>query len=414
MLDCQETLSHKFPVFYDLIKYISITQQAYEDLCSENDFLSLPLNKTICMTAYGKYASHILELLENDYASCSTHDRMLSILYPLQHKLLLFDKELMEKCVTVYETCKKSPSAKLYPAQENFKRILKKFHLEAIEEILFPECTKKRKSYRIPICSFPSLAYIFLIYHQTFLPLETQFSVLSDAFINIAVSKKINLPSILNILCILKKGFESYKFSFLQNAATKLPYFFQEPSSPTTQNNLIAQDIYYISTCASKEYSELFEKYSSKIDFLKTYRKIEKCILNAYMEWHHEPKNKVDLDNILASIRKISGYEEEALNPREKIYIKIAAKKFTKYLNPILPDFDLTPSDLNKFVDQFLVKFKYAERLYTPIPSEELFHLSNSLDMLDWQMLNKLECLIYFPSTADPLAFFAPSPLSKN
>ncbi len=60
--------------------------------------------------------------------------------------------------------------------------------LDNIEEILFPECTKQRKRYRIPVCSVPSVTYIFLMYHQTFLPAETRFSVWADAFINLISS----------------------------------------------------------------------------------------------------------------------------------------------------------------------------------------------------------------------------------
>ncbi|MCI9175845.1 MAG: hypothetical protein HFH49_13060 [Lachnospiraceae bacterium] len=405
--DCRETLSHEFPILNDLITYISISQDYFKKLRSEHNALSLPIDKIISIHAYAKCARHILELMENDYVSRSNYEHILSPLYPLQHKILCFNKELIEKCVKIYETYKKSSPDDPYPSQVNFDRILNKFHskgLDKIEEILFPECTKQRKRYRIPVCSVPSVTYIFLMYHQTFLPAETRFSVWADAFINIAVSRETNLPSILKVLYILKNGFENSKH-FSQNDTDKLPCFFQEPGNPPVQNNLSAWDNYLIHTHAFKEYDELFNKYSSKIEFLKTFRKIEKRILDAYVKWTEEPENKMDLDKLSALAKKLS--KDEGI-----VFMEIKAKNFVKYLEPVPPFFNITLSDLEEPVDQFLVKFQYAARRYAPVQPEDLIHLPNTLHMLDLQMFHKLECLIYSPSTADTEDFFALSPLS--
>lgn len=386
-------LLNEFPALFNLIKYIRVCQCSHKDLFSSDDSFITSCHQTICVTTYGKYASEILDTLEDDFPSYDTYEQMQSPLYLLQKKNLLFDKEFIEKCLHILESRKKnSPfSANPYPSQINFKRLIKRFHLTSIEKILFQECTEERKSYLLPVCSLPSLTFLFLIYHNTFLPLNQQFSVLSDAFIHIAVSKNVSLPSILNILHTLKKGFEHHKLFMPQNDRDILPKFFQNPGKPPTSGNLISSDKHYICTRAFEEYEKLKKAYSSKINLMETYREIEACILTACTKLFKEPKK-------LISLNQTPDLAEKS-NLSLNMQIELKGEDLIKYLDidPAYPVSELP--FFKEDIEYFLTKFQYAERGYKPIPSEELFDILKTLTIADHQTRRRLKCITYSSPT---------------
>ncbi|NBH15624.1 hypothetical protein D3Z36_16045 [Lachnospiraceae bacterium] len=401
------------PILAELVTYVYMSQCSYQNLTSTGGSFLSSLSKTINLNQYGKHALQILQFLQKDDVSNTTADRILAPMYPLQNKIILFDKEFLREFTENFPFGKKGfpYPEKIHSSQTYFKRMLEKFRLADIEDILFPECPAKRKTYRIPLCSIPALTFIFQIYHNPQLPLYMQFSALSDSFINIAVAKGLGIPSILNILYILKKGFEAYKATLPQNQPDKFLEFFQPPGAYPSCDDFPAQDEYYIHELISTKYTEMRNQYPIILEEMKLYRKIEKCILEAFDKWCKKPKNMINLQRAIYLFEKCEHTTE---------YPQISGRELVKYLNPIFPDNGSEYFNLESAIDWFLSRFPCAAHQYKPIPTKELYHILETPNILNNEMFRTLGRLTYSPNivysddiTGQP-SFFSPFPLSAN
>lgn len=373
------------PTLSNLVKYVFMSQSSYNSLVSEDNSSTAFVNQTINLNKYGSQARRILKCLKTDDASYTTADRLLTPMYPMQDKIILFNKELIQKCIEGFTSGEKPE--KNYHSQMTFKRLLDKLGLSTIEKALFPECTEESKTFNIPICSLPAITFVFIVYHHPELPYEIRFSILSDSFINIAIAKGLNLPAILKLLHNFKKNFEKNKIKLGQDNNGQFLDFLQNPRAYTAPSSLSAQDSYFVYSLMYDEYTKLEEHYYPLLHKMEVYRQIETGVLDALAEWFKNPKN-------LINFKKTNALADKENTPNA--YAKVSSKELLQFLKQT-KDFDTEYLNPEEALDRFLEMFQFSKRQYNPIPSEELFDILNKLTILDIPMFNILKCLTYHP-----------------